>query len=166
MSLQMTKDAPQSRLFRDIPSNVESILSENKVTYNAHYNCVSVDSYHKSHELQSFFSVLSTNQDSNGKVFISTMEGRRYPFYAVQWHPEMNSFEFNRNNTEGLGTNINHSYQAILTSQYTANFFVNEARKNSHKFPDSVTEDKHLIYNYSPIRTTKYGQFDEQMYVF
>jgi gamma-glutamyl hydrolase len=40
--------------------------------------------------LSSFFHVLSHNKDRKGKVFISTIEGKKHPIYALQWHPEKN----------------------------------------------------------------------------
>jgi hypothetical protein len=27
--------------------------------------------------------------DKSGKIFVSLIEGKKYPFYGVQWHPEM-----------------------------------------------------------------------------
>ena len=57
-----------------------------------------------------------------------------------------------------------------MTSQYMANFFVNEARKNHHKFPTQQMEDQYLIYNYNPVHSAKI--FDsllnhfEQIYIF
>ena len=48
------------------------------------------------------------NKDRNGKIFISTIEARNYPFYGVQWHPErsddMNEFViFFKNEVEKNG---------------------------------------------------------------
>ena len=40
-----------------------------------------------------------------------------------------------------------------------ANFFVNEARKNKHKFTDPKIENGFLIYNYSPTFT---GDVDDE----
>ncbi len=34
--------------------------------------------------------VLSLSLDKSGGAYISTMEARKYPFTAVQWHPEKN----------------------------------------------------------------------------
>ena len=78
--------------------------------------------------------------DRNGVEFVSTMEGiffpffissqslfsspflpgNKYPFYAVQWHPEKNGFEWTTK--EG----INHSEHAITIMQMAANFLVQE----------------------------------------
>lgn len=101
----------------------------------------SFQSYDAQAELKNFYKVLSTNRD--GKLqFVSTMEGkgaatmpsgrslsdplpltaRHYPIYGTQWHPEKNAFEFNRNY-------VPHSPQAVRTSSYAAEFFVNEGRR-------------------------------------
>jgi len=57
---------------------------------------------------------------------------------------------------------INHSLHAVMSSQYMANFFVDQARQSKHKFPDEPTEDAALIYNYTPTKTT--GSFVQEYY--
>lgn len=103
---------------------------------------------------------MSTNKDWNNFEFISTIEHRRYPFYGVQFHPEKNLYEWVRNK------NISHTPNAILAAQYFAQFFVNEARKSSHKFNDSKTEDQHVIYNFPVVFTGAVGSSYEQCYLF
>lgn len=46
----------------------------------------------------------------------------RYPFYAVQWHPEKSPFEW----IDKPG--MIHSTSAIRASFYTASFFVSEGK--------------------------------------
>jgi len=41
--------------------------------------------------LRDFFDVLSTNKDLKGVPFVSTIESKKYPIYATQWHPEKNA---------------------------------------------------------------------------
>jgi gamma-glutamyl hydrolase len=48
---------------------------------------------------------------------------------------------------------IDHSPEAILISQYSANFFVQQTRKNFHRFPSDEEEDAHLIFNYRTVRS-------------
>ena len=50
----------------------------------------------------------------------SSLSGKKYPFYATQWHPEKNGFEWTTK--EG----INHSEHAVAIMQMTANFLVQE----------------------------------------
>jgi anthranilate/para-aminobenzoate synthase component II len=66
---------------------------------------------------------LTTNEDSNGLEFISTLEHRRYPIYGLQFHPEKNIYEWRKDKHHP------HSAQAIRVSQYFGNFFVSEGKK-------------------------------------
>lgn len=103
---------------------------------------------------------MSVNDDWNGFRFISTIEHRFYPFYGVQFHPEKNLYEWVRNK------NISHTQNAIATSQYFSEFFVNEARKSGHQFKDAKTEDKYVIYNFEATFTGAVGSAFEQAYMF
>ncbi|EEC08863.1 conserved hypothetical protein [Ixodes scapularis] len=85
-----------------------------------------------------------------------------YPFYAVQFHPEKNSFEWKLDERH---QNIPHSVDATRLTQYMANFFVGEARKNDHKFSSPEDESKALIYNYDVSYSQGYSAFT-QIYVF
>lgn len=38
--------------------------------------------------LSEVFQILSTNEDRVGRTFVSTVEGKKCPFYGSQWHPE------------------------------------------------------------------------------
>jgi len=52
-----------------------------------------------------------------------------YPFYGVQWHPEKNSFEWTSQEA------INHSKEAVMVTQYFADFFVNQGKQLLHAGP-------------------------------
>ena len=110
------------------------------------------------------FTLLNTNTH-NGIHFVSTIEHKKYPIYATQWHPEKAQFEWVQTNHSG---NINHDWNAIQTGQYFGNFLVNEARKNEQQFGNKTEEDETLIYNYS--KYLKYTGFKgkgsmEEIYV-
>lgn len=143
LPLTFTQAPQTSRLFRHFPKNLLQSLSQENITGNFHFWSLSLQNYSRNAKLKSFYKVLSTNTD--GKIeFISTMEAYRYPFYAVQWHPEKSPFEW----IDKPG--MVHSASAVQASFYTANFFVSEARKNQHKFSSPQEEEKALIYNYNP----------------
>lgn len=40
-----------------------------------------------SKDLTTDFKILSTSKDRMGRPFVSSMEGNKYPFYGVQFHP-------------------------------------------------------------------------------
>jgi gamma-glutamyl hydrolase len=66
---------------------------------------------------------MTTNKDSDGLEFISSLEHQTYPLYGLQFHPEKNIYEWKEGKVHP------HSAEAIRVSQYFANFFVNEGKK-------------------------------------
>lgn len=50
-------------------------------------------------------------------------------------------------------------------SQYFANFYVRQARKNNHTFPSAGLERSALIYNYNPVYSVGNTSY-EQLYLF
>ena len=83
--------------------------------------------------------------------------GKKYPMYGLQWHPEKPLYVWNPLLA------INHSIFSVIVSQYMANFFVCEARKNSNNFKNRVEAESYLIYQYQStyvgnIKKTPYEQ--------
>lgn len=160
-SLNMTADFRRSRLYDSIPRTLEKALRTTPITYNAHSWCLTPTNF-TAFRLNGFYKVLSTSVDKNGTTFISSMEALSYPFYGVQFHPEKNSFEWKLDKHH---MNIPHSVDATRLTQYMADFFVGEARKNDHKFSTPEEESKALIYNYDVSYSQGYSAFT-QIYVF
>uniref|UniRef100_A0A3Q3IVL4 folate gamma-glutamyl hydrolase n=1 Tax=Monopterus albus TaxID=43700 RepID=A0A3Q3IVL4_MONAL len=119
LPLTFTPAAKSSRLFQSFPKDLMQSLADENITSNFHMWSLSTQNYSRNAKLKKFYKVLSTNTDGK-KEFISTMEAYRYPFYAVQWHPEKSPFEWI--NKSGM----NHSTSAVRASFYTARFFVTE----------------------------------------
>ncbi|KAG5677951.1 hypothetical protein PVAND_007664 [Polypedilum vanderplanki] len=149
----------ESRMFKNAPSHVIEILRTEPVTSNFHQFCVTEKNLTDFH-IDKEWHVISVNDDWNGLEFISTIENYRYPFYGIQFHPEKNLYEWVRNK------NISHTTNAVIASQYFAEFFVSEARKNDHHFADAKTEDLYVIYNYPETFTGAKGSSFEQCYMF
>ena len=128
LPLHLTADWKSSRLLGEAPHDVIEYLQNENVTGNYHDWSLLVDTFHETETLHSFYNVISTNWDRNHKhLFVSTFESIKYPFYGVQWHPEMNIFSWSP------GLSVQHTSHAVRVSQYFANFLVNEARKSSHR---------------------------------
>eukprot|EP00064_Thunnus_orientalis_P013556 superscaffoldBa00002227_g13595 len=149
--------AQSSRLFRSFPKDLLQSLAEENITSNFHSWSLSIQNYSRNAKLKRFYKILSTNNDGK-KEFISTMEAYRYPFYAVQWHPEKSPFEW----IDKPG--MVHSGSAIRASFYTASFFVSEAMKNHHHFSSPVEEERALIYNFSPVYRGIHAVFVQNYY--
>ncbi|XP_017284707.1 zgc:171566 [Kryptolebias marmoratus] len=144
LRLTLTPAAQSSRLFRSFPKDLLQTLTDENITSNFHRWSLSMQNYSRNAKLKRFYKVLSTNSDGE-KEFISTMEAYRYPFYAVQWHPEKSPFEW----IDKPG--MVHSISAVRTSFYSASFFISEAMKSQHRFSSPAEEDKALIYNHQPV---------------
>ena len=135
-------------------------MSTENVEANFHTHCLTSETFYRSN-LNDTFRVLATNEDRKGLLYVSIVESKKNPFYGVQFHPEKNMFEFS---VDPMNDQIPHTSYAVMSSQYFANFFVNEARKSKHFF-DRKSEQDLLIYNYNPDYTIDDEEF-EQMYFF
>lgn len=147
LSLQLTESAAQSRLLGKAPQPVLETLTRRGITFNNHHRGVSPERYAKLPQLRHTLEVLSTNVDSAGKAFVSTVEGRGgLPWYAVQWHPEKNAFETGLSDDGTPFEHIAHGYEAVSAVQYLADFFVSEARRSGHRFANEQELNTRLIY--------------------
>ena len=124
------------------------IFTQNNITMNNHRNGIEPKVFLSDGGLTSLFQITSTNVDRKGRSFVSTIESLQYPYYATQYHPEKNEFEF----STYPGTNIpyesiNHSEEAIHASFSLAEFFVRQLRKN--KSGSYTLAERHpLVYTY------------------
>ncbi|XP_053197989.1 gamma-glutamyl hydrolase [Scomber japonicus] len=156
LNLDFTLEGLESRLFRRFPVELLEALATEPLTENSHKWSVSVETFNTNPELKKFYKVLTTNTDGITE-FVSTMEAHHYPIFGTQWHPEKNAYEWTK-------PYIPHSPAAVKTTFYMAEFFVNEARKNFHKFESAEDESAALIYNYDPVYTGQSGPFEQKYY--
>ncbi|CAI5969214.1 unnamed protein product [Closterium sp. NIES-64] len=135
-------------------------VQELPLTMENHQDGTTVHRFLSNNKLRDFFFVLTTSFDKNGLEYVTTVQGKRYPFYGTQWHPEKNAYEW------GLD-HIPHGAHAIAVGQAAANFFVNEARRNTHSPASDESMNDMLLYNHSPVFAGKNGHgYFEQSYVF
>ncbi|XP_057291503.1 gamma-glutamyl hydrolase-like [Hydractinia symbiolongicarpus] len=127
----------------------EMIRDCEKQPITAHFHKYSVASqcFKRSAKLNRFFKVLGTSSDRNGKEFVSAIEGKKFPFYGIQFHPEKTMFEWS------TAISIPHSPQAVQLSQFIANSFMEQVRRNKRHFSNSFSEGEYLIEKYHVLRT-------------
>ncbi|KAK5871009.1 hypothetical protein PBY51_003912 [Eleginops maclovinus] len=159
LPLNLTNEADSSRMFEGFPKELMEALTKEPITGNFHHYGLPVKTFHANKALHSFFSLLSTNVAENGVHFASTIEGKRYPFYGVQWHPEVNRFQWDGKH------NFPHSAHAVQLSSLLAQFFVNEGRRSLHQFDNPEEEASSLIYNNTPVYAGNFTGY-EQIYFF
>ena len=73
--LNFTDNAEKSRMFAGMSPNLKKLIQIENLTFNAHLNCVTHDTYEKNRRLKDFFNVLTLNSDAHGTTFVSTIEG-------------------------------------------------------------------------------------------
>ncbi|XP_071184536.1 gamma-glutamyl hydrolase-like [Salvelinus alpinus] len=157
LPLVFTNGSRESRMFKGFPSELLDALASEPITENSHKWSLTLAIYNSNADLRKFYKVLTTSSDGKNE-FVSTMEAYGFPIYGTQWHPEKNAFEWTK-------PYIPHSPLAVKVTFFMADFFVNEARKNFHKFEDEEVEKRALIYNYNPVYTGIKSAF-EQIYYF
>lgn len=87
------------------------------------------------------YQVISTNVDTRGKPFVSTIEHTQAEIYATQWHPEGAQFWYDI-------WSFNQQPSTIRVSQYAANFLVGRLRMNNRSFPTPEDAFPHLVSRY------------------
>mmetsp|Transcript_9954 Transcript_9954/g.11290 ORF Transcript_9954/g.11290 Transcript_9954/m.11290 type:complete len:298 (-) Transcript_9954:113-1006(-) len=151
LALNFTDAAKTSRLFAGASPELMDVYATN-VTLNNHHDGFPPAQFEQNSKLAGFFNVLSTNKDRKSRPFVSTIEAQTQPIHGIQWHPEKNQFEWGIKDNAPFEA-IQHTREAVAASAFLANFFVSEARKNSHHFPTLEEEYAALIYNYRVYQT-------------
>jgi len=128
-TLKLTDEGLKSKMMRRArEAEVKKLVTKN-CTLNNHKMGISPNRFKKHTNLSKFYKIVSTSVDRKGRDYVSTIEGRFYPFYGVQWHPERSS-----------------------AMDYFAKFFVNELKKNhtrNKKLTRKVYTKEIDCFNYS-----------------
>ncbi|CAH1722368.1 unnamed protein product [Aphis gossypii] len=147
----------KSVLFKTMPKDVRNILLTEPVTANHHSKCITQQNF-TSMKLDQFWNSITVNKDLNNLTFISITEAKNYPFVGLQFHPEKNAYEWEKNDP--------HSWSAIYSARYFYDWFVNECRQNNHRYINNSTLKNELIYNYPTTYVGKLNYTFEEVYFF
>jgi gamma-glutamyl-gamma-aminobutyrate hydrolase PuuD len=109
-TLDFTEEGLRSRMMRNATKAEIKKLSTKECTLNNHKMGLTPTKFKRHKNIDKFYKIVSTSVDRKGRDYVSTIEGRFYPFYGVQWHPERSA-----------------------AMDYFAKFFVNELKKNRTK---------------------------------
>ena len=139
-------------------AEIAGMLAQMRLAMNSHRKGVSPNVFSKSDSLASFFTLVATAADRAGVPYVAMVEAKRYPFFATQWHPEKNAYEWSGD--------VPHTSDAVHVTSYFAEVLGREARRSSHAFSDMGTLNAVLFYNVSPTFTARGGGYFEQAYFF
>jgi len=111
------KEIHSSHMFSDLTKEDLNKIETMNLLAEFHQRGVGFDEYIKYPKLKEFFKVTSFGKDLDNKIYINSVEAKNYPFYGVQFHPEMVGY-----------TNVNRkgvpdSIEAVRISQILSNFF-------------------------------------------
>lgn len=108
--LELTQAGHASKMFQSFPDRYIHYLEHNKSCNNNHEYGISPIDFLQNDHLRRFYNITATSIDDNGKEYVAAIEGKFYPVYGVQWHPE-------RQKTTGS----------------FVDFFISELKKNNHR---------------------------------
>ena len=116
-----------SYLYDDLSDVMKYNLQNGQgILYFNHAVALRTSYFKNSNSLQSFWKMTSVSTSSYNEEFVSTIQAKDYPIYAVQPHPEKNLFEWKVNAVRSdLGAEI---------TQILSNKFIDIARKNKNTF--------------------------------
>lgn len=80
LPIQLTSAAPHSRMMQSISKKISMVQD--------HEYGISPEQFMKNAHLRRFYRILATAIDYNGKEYVAAIEGKYYPIYGVQGHPE------------------------------------------------------------------------------
>eukprot|EP00794_Sanderia_malayensis_P000531 gene531-1184_t len=147
LPIKLESDFKTSRMFYNLTKELRNALEKKPLTSNFHQEGIDPAWYKKSKKIKDEYRLLATAKDRDGKQFVAAMEGKKYPFYGLQFHPEKPAFEWHPT------LDIRHTSEAVKIGQYIADFFVDETRKNSNSFSYYEQEIMWLIDTHPPLHT-------------
>jgi len=145
--LRFTEDAPGSRFFQTFPPALMEAMAHAELTMENHNFGIDPATFAGDWRLNDTFKVLTVSYDRRAREYVSTVEARRYPILATQWHAEKNAFEW------ASFLNIPHSAEAVAVTQALANNLVGMARHSSHS-PNGIDEELDLLIYNHPVTFT------------
>jgi len=90
---------------------------------------------------------------------VTIVEGKNYPFYSVQFHPEKDIFDYQM-------PKMPHYKEARQFTEDLLWFFVNESRKSEHKFESYEKEVEEYINKDLHLVSPDQGLFDKYVFDF
>lgn len=138
---ELTENAHKSRLFSNFNTKELDMINNTNATFQLHIRGLLKETFESFEKVKEFFNVTSYGTDDDGNKFVNSYEGKNYPIYGVQYHPEVIPYA----RKEGFNENTKN---ALIVSQLHAVFFTSEAEQSKHKIKDEEKQTLNLLSTY------------------
>eukprot|EP00826_Nyctotherus_ovalis_P035699 TRINITY_DN3088_c0_g1_i1.p1 TRINITY_DN3088_c0_g1~~TRINITY_DN3088_c0_g1_i1.p1 ORF type:complete len:314 (-),score=55.79 TRINITY_DN3088_c0_g1_i1:93-1034(-) len=94
-SLIYAMDPQESKFFSSFPSSLLDYMARVGCTYSYHEYMVDYEKLKADPKVSAIYNVASLSESQDRScTYVSTIEGKKYPFYAVQYHPELSVISY------------------------------------------------------------------------
>ena len=139
---ELNDKSATSRLFSYFRQRDFDDISKTPSTYQLHTRGITPEDFERFNTTKEFFDVTSYATDKKGTKFINSIEGKNFPIYGIQYHPEVVPYA----RSEGfIGE---HSREAIRISQLHGVFFLSEAARSHHRMDKDLKTKFEFVNSY------------------
>lgn len=141
--LNWTSEASHSQLWNCFSAEQRKMLANQQLSFNYHNYMVDPEKFKKNQKLNDFFRIVSTSPSEQGDFeFVSSIEGRQYPFYGFQHHPEWCYHDFYYPKMEVIKSGV-----TAEIGNAVARLFLGDARRNQNVYPNKEELKKKSLVN-------------------
>lgn len=142
-----------SKMFSDLNDYLAAILNSTQSVYENHFMAVAPEAYSNSNKLREYMNYNTLDKDSNGKPYVASAEGiKNYPFFGVQFHPEMINYNRIRNR------NVPETFESVQVSKHFGHFLLKQALQSENVF-DNVKDDENYLTGKLPAAADQDGNY-------
>lgn len=125
MDIDLTQVSERKRMLAFANASVLRWLTHDNVTYEDHVSGIEPGRFMQSPGLTAEFEILADSRDRKGRPYVAMIQGKRLPFYAVQFHPEKIRYVENGR----YAHNIPKTGEARCVADDLAEFFASELQR-------------------------------------
>lgn len=121
-------DITKYQMFKFFSKQDLEDISTKKISTKYHHNGMIFDTFYKSPSLVNSLDITTSSKDKDGVKYITSVEGKKYPFYGMHFHMEKTVYHI-------LSEPVAGSVEAITCARNFGNAFIDKATQN----PNNLT---------------------------
>lgn len=120
-------DFDETKIHKKLSKKLRKAIQTEKICYDSHHDGVKPEFFTKYESLKDYKVVL-TSLDRDGIESVQCIEHKKYPIYAVQYHPEKIAYLWRPEN------DVPRSANALELSRHYINYFIDDCRKSKNVY--------------------------------